>query len=176
MSDATYDAVVIGGGTKALFTAMYLAKYGGMEVGIFERRHELGGGLASSESAAPGFIGDTHATNMSRWYYLPIQDDFTDFAEKGGKLANYGAVLGAISREDHNCVVLYSSQIDPDQERSASEIARLSQKDADTYLKLWELSRPGKKLYQAYIEEIFNLPAAPGEPTPTGNWLADYLK
>jgi L-2-hydroxyglutarate oxidase LhgO len=43
MADATYDAVLIGGGTKALITAMYLAKYGGMSVCIFERAHEAGG-------------------------------------------------------------------------------------------------------------------------------------
>jgi L-2-hydroxyglutarate oxidase LhgO len=43
MSDEKSDAVIIGGGTKALFLGMYLMKYGGMSVGIFERRHEIGG-------------------------------------------------------------------------------------------------------------------------------------
>ena len=43
MPDATYDAVVIGGGSKGLACAMYLQRYGGMSVGIFERRHEVGG-------------------------------------------------------------------------------------------------------------------------------------
>ena len=46
MADASYDAVIIGGGNKALILGMYLARYGGMSVGIFERRHEIGGGLA----------------------------------------------------------------------------------------------------------------------------------
>jgi len=32
MADAVYDAVLIGGGVKSLVTAMYLAKYGGMDV------------------------------------------------------------------------------------------------------------------------------------------------
>ncbi|RLC94465.1 MAG: hypothetical protein DRI39_02840, partial [Chloroflexi bacterium] len=61
MADATFEAVIVGGGTKALFIAMYLVKYGGMSVGIFERRHEIGGCLATEESAAPGFRGNTHA-------------------------------------------------------------------------------------------------------------------
>ena len=43
MADATYDAVIIGGGNKGLILAMYLAKYGGMSVGVFEKRHEAGG-------------------------------------------------------------------------------------------------------------------------------------
>jgi len=37
MADETFDAVIVGGGTKALFLAMYLVKYAGMSVGIFER-------------------------------------------------------------------------------------------------------------------------------------------
>jgi|GEM_PF-2298451 len=52
MSDKAFDAVTIGGGTKALFLAMYLAKYGGMSVGMFERRHEIGGCLCTEETAA----------------------------------------------------------------------------------------------------------------------------
>ena len=52
MADETFDAVIVGGGTKALFLAMYLIKYGGMSVGIFERRHEIGGCLATEEISA----------------------------------------------------------------------------------------------------------------------------
>jgi len=44
MPDATYDAVIIGGGNKALAVGMYLQTYGAMDVAIFERRHEIGGG------------------------------------------------------------------------------------------------------------------------------------
>jgi phytoene dehydrogenase-like protein len=43
MADKTFDAVIVGGGNKALLLALYLIKYGGMSVGIFERRHEVGG-------------------------------------------------------------------------------------------------------------------------------------
>jgi len=47
MADKTFDAVIIGAGNKALILAMYLAKYGGMHVGLFEKRHEAGGGWTS---------------------------------------------------------------------------------------------------------------------------------
>jgi phytoene dehydrogenase-like protein len=43
MADVAYDAVIVGGGNKAVLLAMYLQKYGGMNVGVFERRHEIGG-------------------------------------------------------------------------------------------------------------------------------------
>ena len=57
MADKTFDAVIVGGGNKALLLALYLIKYGGMSVGIFERRHEIGGCLATEELSAPGFRG-----------------------------------------------------------------------------------------------------------------------
>ena len=53
MADATFDAIVIGGGSKTLIAAMYLAKYGGMSVGIFEKNHEAGGGWMTEEMSAP---------------------------------------------------------------------------------------------------------------------------
>ena len=55
MADASYDAVVIGGGHNALITACYLA-HNGLSVAVFEREHELGGGTRSDESALPGFV------------------------------------------------------------------------------------------------------------------------
>ncbi len=39
MSDASYDAVIIGGGHNGLCAAAYLAR-AGQKVGIFESRHE----------------------------------------------------------------------------------------------------------------------------------------
>ena len=65
MADLTFDAVLCGGGNKSLVLAMYLARYAGMSVGVFERRHEIGGGLATEETAAPGFRGNTHANILA---------------------------------------------------------------------------------------------------------------
>ena len=84
MADISFDVVIIGGGNKALMLGMYLTKYGGMTVGIFESRYELGGGLSSEEAPAPGFIHNTHSTqHTSRMYYEPLYQDFSDFEEKG---------------------------------------------------------------------------------------------
>jgi len=70
MSDQVFDAVIIGGGNKGLIMGMYLARYGGMSVGIFERRHEAGGGWTTEEGAAPGFLNDCHATSVGYVYQL----------------------------------------------------------------------------------------------------------
>ena len=79
MADKTFDAVIVGGGNKALLLALYLRKYGGMSVGVFERRHEIGGCLATEELSAPGFRGNTHANIILPWYYAPVWRDFPDF-------------------------------------------------------------------------------------------------
>ena len=54
MPDATYDAVVIGGGLNGLIAGLYLQE-AGMETVILERNMEIGGGLCSDEVPLPGF-------------------------------------------------------------------------------------------------------------------------
>jgi len=178
MADAAYDVVIVGGGTKALVTAIYLAKYGGMEVALFERRHEMGGGLSSHEAPAPGFIGDPHATwLLSAWYYTAVEQDFPDFEEKGGRLNKYKAALGMITREDQKCLTVYSIDEDPTQEKTAREVARFAgERDAETYLKLWEYAhKPGSNWNEACLETYYNLPVL-GQPTALDGWWNKFLK
>src|SRR3990172_6618041 len=100
MADASFDAVIVGGGNKALVTALYLARYGGMKVGIFEERHELGGGWGTHESAAPGFLSNSHASTVTDWYFLPLQRDFPDIHERGFQLLHQKVGMGVILKED----------------------------------------------------------------------------
>ncbi len=139
MSDMTYDAVICGGGNKALMLAMYLTKYAGMSCGIFERRHEIGGGLATEEIAAPGFRGNTHANILQPWYYAPLYRDFPEFWEYGGQIDQYLCSDGTIFMDTEKCITIYSQKHDPTQERTATQIARFSQKDADTWLKIYRI-------------------------------------
>ena len=133
MPDETFDAVIIGGGTKSLFLAMYLIKYGGMSVGIFERRHEIGGGLATEEISAPGFRGNTHANIILPVYYAPIYRDFPQFWDYGAQWEQYLCSDGACFADTDTCLAIYSVKHDPTQERTAKEIARFSERDAENY-------------------------------------------
>lgn len=162
MADKSFDAIIIGGGNKGLITAMYLAKYGGMDVGIFERRHELGGGWSSEESAVPGFITNTHAVNINKYWKIALERDFPDFVEKGGKWFPFNPAIGTIFKEDQSCIVWYGAADDPDQEKTATSIARFSQKDADTWLDLWEKWQ--KKIEPAFCKWIYNPPPPHHEP------------
>jgi len=155
MPDATYDAVIIGGGNKALLLAMYLTKYGGMRVAVFERRHELGGCLATEETAAPGFRGNTHANIILPWYYLPVWRDFAEFWDYGAKIDQYLCSDGSVFRNNQTCLTIYSEKHDPTQERSAKEIARFSQRDAERWLKLWGLWQD-EATQRAQIDSMFN--------------------
>ncbi len=136
MADKTFDAVIVGGGNKALFLAMYLTRYAGMSVGIFEKRHEIGGCLATEEIAAPGFRCNTHATLQIPWYYVPLYRDFPEFWDYGAKIDMHLCSDGAVFRNNENCLTIYSDKYDWSQERTAAQIARFSEKDAEKWLKI----------------------------------------
>jgi len=147
MPDETYDAVIIGGGNKGLATAMWLARYGGLSVGIFERRHEAGGCWASEESAAPGFISNTHAQMIFLQQHWPAAwRDFPEFEEYGCKVDMHVINNSGIFRDSGKCLGIYSVKHDPTQERTAKEIARFSERDAELWLTAWNMRdviRPG---------------------------------
>ena len=165
MADATFDAVVVGGGNKGIITALYLASYGGMSVGIFEGRHELGGGWASDDAPAPGFIGDSHCSNTNLMYFLPLLEDFPDFEEKGGRFIENPVHGATIFVEDQSSFVSYNHSVDPTGERTAKQIAKFSERDAETWLKEYEdYWKPGG-LREALIATAYNLPPPPGVKT-----------
>jgi phytoene dehydrogenase-like protein len=106
MADKTFDAVIVGGGNKALLLALYL-----------------------------------HANIILPWYYAPIWRDFPDFWDYGARWEQHKCSDGFVFKDKENCLAIYSEKHDPTQERTAQEIARFSQKDADTWGRLWALSQ-----------------------------------
>jgi len=176
LADASFDAVIIGGGTKSIVTAIYLAKYGGMSVGVFEERRELCSGLTSEIGYVPGFVADCHATSLCDWYFLPVIEDFPNWEHNGGKLFHLTGSAGIISVDDQSCWVLYSHEKDPTRELTAKGLAEFSsQRDADTFMRLWQAVGKGSKFEQAFLDEIYNPPVPPGVPSPIEKWTMDYL-
>ena len=175
MADLTFDAVVCGGGNKALVLAMYLAKYAGMSVGVFERRHEIGGGLATEETAAPGFRGNTHANLLLPWYYAPLYRDFPDFWEFGGQVDQYPVAAGSSFQKNDTCLCIYSEKEDPNQEKTAREIGRFSPRDAETWLKFWKLWQ-SDEMQAAQIDTLFNPPEWQLQPEFLNRQVEAYPK
>jgi CRISPR/Cas system-associated endonuclease Cas3-HD len=61
-------------------------------------------------------------------HYLPFQRDFPEF---DAELDMYVINNAAIFRDTGKCLGVYSVKHDPTQERTAREIARFSEKDAE---------------------------------------------
>ncbi|HLA27124.1 MAG TPA: NAD(P)-binding protein [Syntrophales bacterium] len=156
MADASFDVVIVGGGNKALVAGMYLQRYGGLKVGIFEKRHEVGGGWSSDESPAPGFIADHHSTFFT-WLYTEILEQDFPFNERGFKFVPHYVVGGGVFLEDNEQYLLYSPFYDPNQEKTARSLGRLSQRDADTWMKIWDMWETVGR--DATFRRCFNTPA-----------------
>jgi phytoene dehydrogenase-like protein len=178
MSDASYDAIVVGGGHNGLIVACYLAM-NGMKVGVFEEKWELGGGACSEEYTAPGFISDPCASSMR----FPFQPPFKDL-----NLAEYGLRFifprnnGSIIFDNEDYIVSYPSYsvdaktgdltyIPGPMEKSYQQIAKYSERDAETALKLHE--RFDKYWKEKAKMSLLNPPPPPGEKDPLEELLED---
>ncbi len=178
MPDASFDAVIVGGGHNGLALGGYLAK-NGMSVGVFERRHELGGGAATEELPLPGFTANTHA-HFIRFWQSPAYVDLR-LAEKGVKLVFPHANMSFIF-DDARCIVSYPlyefndetgklKYVPENREKTARDIARFSEKDAETALRFSELYHT--RWRDAAMREGLNPPVRPGESDPIDEILAD---
>jgi len=159
MADMSFDVVIVGG-QKSGVTAMYLAKYGGLSVGLFEERHELFTGFCQEEAAAPGFVAHqcSHAHNSWLNYHRPVWEDIPEWKEYGAVYQDHKVNTAVVTVEDENWVGTYTRTTDPTQEKTAKLFARFSQKDADTWL--WMYDKVQKYWEDALLEWSFN-PAVP---------------
>ncbi len=172
MADASYDAVIIGGGHHATIIACYLQD-AGMETAIFERQHELGGGACNDEVPLPGFIGSTCA-HFTRFYSHPAYDDFK-LSEMGVSYITPEQGAGMIF-DDETCLLTYpmwrvadiatgKSEFWPENaEKTFNEVARFSQRDAETARVLTE--RYQRKWREAYALHFWNPPQPWGKKDP----------
>ena len=172
MSDARYDAVVIGGGHHGTIMACYLAR-AGMSVCVLERTEHFGGGACSSEGPAPGYLMN-HCSHWTRFYGHPAYLDF-DLASEGLRYVfpeqNEGMIF-----DDGSSLIGYSASrvVDPGtghQERSDENVQRtfeqlalVSARDADTYLSLLDAYETHWK--RAFRRHRFSPPPPWGTPDP----------
>ena len=119
MPDASYDAVIIGGGHNGLTTAAYLAK-AGLKVGVFERRHEEGGGVHTEEATVPGFWHNLHAQYMEFIDYMPIYQDF-DLPSFGARMIKPEVQVGMTFADGRPPLIIYTPDLE---EKTYASIAR----------------------------------------------------
>ena len=177
MADASYDAVIIGGGHHALIAGCYLQR-AGLESAIFERAHELGGGTCSDELPLPGVVANPCA-ERTRVYTNPAYHDFNLF-EKGLKYV-FPKVCAGMVFDDETYFSTYPSWecVDPvtgkaefspqNVDRTMKEIARFSETDAEAFEILMEKYR--KRWRKAFHEYLYN----PPPPYGTKNALEELF-
>ncbi len=169
MADASYDAVVIGGGHNGLITAGYLAM-NGMSVAVFEKEHEIGGGACSEEVPLPGFVSNLCAQS-TRFHSHPAYADLK-LAEKGLDAYWPECGNGAIF-SDGTAIVTYpafpvvdrstgkAEYSEANVEKTLRSVARLSEKDAETARILLENFRD--KWLGPFRESLYSPPKPWGQ-------------
>ncbi len=136
-----YDAIIIGGGHNGLICAAYLAK-AGRKVLVLEKRHVLGG-AAVSEELYPGF-------NFSVASY--VVSLFRPHIVRELELAKHGYEIipmdcSFLPLPDGDSLARWG-----DPHRSRREIARFSQKDAETYPEFSKTMTLMGKLAKEFID------------------------
>ena len=122
------DVAIIGGGHNGLICAAYLAR-AGLDVSVFEARHECGGGLDTLEKG--GFRYNPHAIYHMMGEVMPAYKDF-NLAEKGIKYI-FPEVQAAYISKDHKPLLLYR-----DLEKTVQYIAaNFSQEDSEKYRQMY---------------------------------------
>lgn len=130
MADATYDAVIIGAGHNGLALGTYLAK-SGWEVAILEKRAEEGGGLCTEELTRPGFLHNVHCNYHTMVGVSPAYRDL-ELERHGLRYVRPPVQMGSVFR-DGTALTVHT-----DLAKTCASIARLSQRDADTFGRLIE--------------------------------------
>jgi len=163
MPDKVYDLVYLGAGNKNLINAMYATKYGGLKVGMFETRHEAGGGWSSDESPAPGFVAN-HCSLIHCYihHHLPIWVDFPEWKEYGVKFAKPKVGPSVVFREDDSWCGAYSIWEEGYRDKTYNLLKRFSEKDAATFLYYEE--KWMKYIYPAFLDWAFSPPEPFGKP------------
>lgn len=118
-----YDTIVIGGGHNGLTTAATLAK-AGQTVLLLEQRDMLGG-AAATEEIFPGYRVNTGAPNANLLADEVIRDLFL---QMNGLIFAEPDVAVFAPQRDGRSLTLYR-----DDAKTATEIARFSQHDADRW-------------------------------------------
>ncbi|MGB6838074.1 MAG: NAD(P)/FAD-dependent oxidoreductase [Dehalococcoidia bacterium] len=146
MADASFDAVIVGAGHNGMCLAAYLAR-AGLSVGMFERRHEDGGGVHTEEATVPGFHHNLHAQYMEFIDYMPFYHDF-ELEKLGGRMIQPEAQLGITFADGRPPIILYHPKY---HSKTFESIARYSEHDAKVWCDLKRVTMENDGLIAGFL-------------------------
>jgi phytoene dehydrogenase-like protein len=161
MKTKSYDAIIIGAGHMGLTLGAYLQR-AGMETAIFERRHEEGSAIFTSECTAPGFLHNLHAQYMEFIDWMPPWYDF-DLPNLGARCVYPEAQSGIAFSDGRPPIVIYSREDPENVEKTRKSIAVYSKQDADTFV---DIVQKVDALKQFTGIQLYNPPPVPTPENP----------
>jgi phytoene dehydrogenase-like protein len=132
MENETFDAIVIGAGHNGMALSAYLGK-SGWRVLVLERRLEEGGGLSTEHYTRPGFLHNLHSNYHTFVGLCPVYDDLDLVNSIDGVSYVHPPVQMGSVYEDGTAMTIHT-----DMKRTHASMSRFSQKDADTFLRLYK--------------------------------------
>jgi phytoene dehydrogenase-like protein len=124
----SYDIVTVGSGHNGLVAAAYLAA-AGKKVLVLERNAWFGGGVVTRALTVPGYLHDQHSMAHIFIQANPLlKNDELGLKAKHGLKYVFPELPMMSVFEDGTTLGLYR-----DREKSVAEIAKFSQRDAETY-------------------------------------------
>lgn len=139
-----YDIISIGAGHNGLVAAAYMAK-AGKKVLILERNVAAGGGVVTREVTLPGFHHDMHSMAHIMIHANPLMlDDELGLLSKFGLKYDAPDVPHATAFADGTVIFTYK-----DIDRTAQSIAKVSERDAESYRRFAQASQRMLPLFAA---------------------------
>ncbi|MBI2565547.1 MAG: NAD(P)/FAD-dependent oxidoreductase [Candidatus Schekmanbacteria bacterium] len=152
---AQFDVAIIGGGHNGLICGGYLAR-AGLDVVIFERRLEAGGGLSTEEATLPGFYHNFHSVFHDAVEHMPAMKDLE--LEKHGARYVLPEVQVGITLSDGRCVLMHGEL-----GRTLASLRRIDSRDATAWQQM--VDDYGEFMQTLVVPALYTAPAAPSEQT-----------
>jgi phytoene dehydrogenase-like protein len=132
MENDTFDAIIIGAGHNGMALYTYLGK-SGWRVLVLERRLEEGGGLNTEHYTRPGFLHNLHSNYHTFVGLCPVYDDLDLVGGVDGVSYAFPPVqMGSVYR-DGTALTIHA-----DMAKTHASMSRFSEKDADTFQRLYK--------------------------------------